>query len=137
VKTLAQLYCALAWVLFLGWFVGLNILSSLPGSDLPRVFFFPFADKVFHFSAFFAGGCLLFLALRSTPHDFIRRLPHVLLAFLVVGGIGLLDELRQLLTPGRDGADPWDMLANVSGALFGAYCTSYLYGRFVRLFGRA
>jgi VanZ family protein len=119
-----------AWLLFFLWFVGINILSSLPGSSIPSGPEIPHFDKFAHFVIFFAGAFLLDNALRKARRPL--GFPRFLLSFGIVLAIGIADELRQLLTPGRDGACPYDMLANLLGALAGAYFSLKVHARIRR-----
>lgn len=104
---------------FAGWFGILWLLSSRSGDagGLPPI---PGIDKVAHFGYFLGGGGLLaafFFRLR--PHR-----PHwpliVAMVFVVLALVGWLDEHHQSHVPGRNGNDPGDWLADVSGAVCGA-----------------
>ena len=120
----------LSWLAFFLWFVAINVASMLPGDSMPKEMIFPHVDKVIHLIAFFFGGAIFYAALRTSFRPL--RFPRTVLAFLFVSGIGVADEMRQLLTPGRCGADWHDMLANTAGALLGvfaAYCLLLLVKR--------
>lgn len=104
---------------FLVWFGILWLLSSRsnPTGDLPEI---PNLDKFLHFGYFFGGGGLLsaFLYCRrpASPHW-----PAIIFTvLLVIGLVGVLDEIHQTYTPNRSGNDPFDWLADILGALCGA-----------------
>ena len=105
-----QTYLA-AWF---AWFITLHILSSLshPGPHIAVAHF----DKFVHAGFFALGGILLALslALRPQPLPF----PRIALAVLAAGtAIGALDEWHQTFTPGRQGLDLYDWLADILGSL--------------------
>jgi VanZ family protein len=114
-------------VLFLIWFAGLWILSSLPGEEvpLPQI---PHIDKVGHFGYFMAGGFLLAWFLRQALGWRVGFV--VLIAVTTLAAIGAFDEIHQLFTRGRAGADIFDWLADVLGALAGASGFLFIYGMF-------
>jgi VanZ family protein len=101
-----------AWWL---WFIVLFGLSSIPGHHLgPR----PFAwfDKLEHSGYFFLGGLLLGGWLTAAGRWPVRWWLLPLVAALV----GLFDEIHQLITPGRSGLDPGDLIADVLGGTLAA-----------------
>jgi VanZ family protein len=112
-------------LLFLAWFGTLWILSSRSGEakDLPEI---PHFDKVAHFGYFSAGG-FLFAGFLSVGRNraFPLFLPVVIVG-LVIGGVGILDEFHQSFTPGRNGNDPFDWLAD----LLGGFCGSLAFRKF-------
>jgi VanZ family protein len=121
------------WVAFGVWVVALAIVSSLRGDQMPEMPFFSF-DKVAHLGMFAAGGGLLLAALRATSEWGARR--YFWTAAAVVAAIGVADEWRQQWTPGREGADVWDAMANVLGAVVGAAMLNLIY-EFHRIRGGA
>jgi VanZ family protein len=123
-----------AWLLFFLWFAGINVLSSLPGPSIPSGPEIPHFDKIAHFVIFFSGAFLFDNALRQAGRPL--GVPRFLLSFGIVAAIGIIDELRQVFTPGRDGACPYDMLANVLGALSGASLSLTAHASFRRIFRR-
>lgn len=123
-----------AWLIFAFWFLGINLLSSLPGSSIPSGPEIPHFDKIAHFVIFFTGSFLLDNALRQAGRPL--GFPRFLLAFGIVAAIGIVDELRQVFTPGRDGACPYDMIANFLGALTGASLSLTAHASFCRIFRR-
>jgi VanZ family protein len=109
--------CFLAWMAWLWW------LSSGP-IDYPQTLQFNNFDKVLHAGFFMGGSGLLsaFLYRRSplpdTDASGWRR--RILTAVLVVGMVGALDEFHQSFVPNRSGNDPFDLSADITGALIGA-----------------
>lgn len=102
------------------WFGLLWFLSSHSGGPqkLPPL---PHFDKLAHFSYFLAGGFLLAggsFWRNPQPGSWKRILGGTILVIAAVGGI---DEWHQCYTPGRNGADPWDWLADVLGGTAGAF----------------
>ncbi len=81
----------LAWALFI------FVLSAMPGSAYPEVRL-PFADKVVHASLYLPLGYWLARALCVAEHSSWHR---KIIAFLLVAGYGLSDEIHQLFVPQR------------------------------------
>ena len=105
------------FIAFALWWVTLWILSSRPtgpegGLEIPHL------DKVAHFGYFFGGAGLLSAALFCLR----KQLSWKYLTFIVVlilALTGLLDEFHQTHTPGRQGNDLGDLLADITGAFAG------------------
>ena len=108
------------------WLVSLWILSSIPGEDvhLPA---FPGADKAAHFAYFLIGGFLLAGLLNRTLGWRGWKLFGTVLCVMAL--IGALDELHQLHTQDRSGADPFDWIADCSGGALGAFMLGWVYAR--------
>lgn len=104
---------------FLFWFATLWVLSSLSLSTpyKPPVNNF---DKVEHFGYFLGGSGLLcaWMFRRNPENPNWKKI--ILTTIGVIALIGILDEFHQTFTPGRSGNDPFDWLADVSGATVGA-----------------
>lgn len=103
--------------LFVGWLVGVFMLSSLTGSQVPSVSTGLPLDKIAHFLIYACGAYLLLRLLWAWLGD---RVPLLVLAVLVViipAAVGGVDEFYQTFTPGRSGLDLGDWLANFAGAL--------------------
>ncbi len=111
-------------VLFALWAAVLWILSSLPGQNVPLPSF-PHVDKVVHFGYFLVGGFLLTWWLRRVFGW--KNWSVALVAWVVLSGVGALDEIHQLFTPGRSGSDVGDWLADTTGALAGAWIFLMIY----------
>jgi VanZ family protein len=115
----------LLWPGFFLWAATVTILSSIPGQRLAPMPF-TLGDKVVHFALFFAGALLLGAAIRqSTRWPWLRIMLCVSAAIAL---LGVLDEMHQLWTPGRSGADPADMAADALGGICGVVFLRLLYG---------
>lgn len=106
--------------LFFIWFGVLWVLSSRSGDmkDLPEI---PLFDKFAHFGYFFGGGGILSAAIFTFRNGVVRWPIVFVTVFIVIGGVGILDEYHQTFTPGRSGNDPFDWLADITGGICGAY----------------
>jgi len=71
-------------------------------------------DKLLHLCAYAGLSFLMAWVFAGTR----PRTRVVAASLAVVVTYGAIDELSQLLVPGRHG-DPWDWMADVTGALFG------------------
>jgi VanZ family protein len=117
----------LAWLAFAGWVATIFYFSSLTGPEIAD-FNIHLWDKAEHFAAFATGGVLLALALRWTvtwPWKSVAR--FAILALVVYGA---LDEIHQLFTAKRSGADVFDWLADSFGATAGVLLLVLIYARF-------
>jgi VanZ family protein len=115
-----------AWTFFVLWVITITILSSLPGKNFGPSPFFE-ADKIAHMLLFATGGALLAGALRLiTVWSLLKTLT---IALGIMALIGVADEIHQLWTPGRSGADAGDWTADVIGAAIGIACVCLLYAR--------
>lgn len=112
---------------FILWAATLYTLSSfsktLPDGT-PEI---PHLDKILHFGFFLGGGLILgtWVLLRKSfqAQGFLRiTFPFALLAI-----VGALDEYHQTFTPGRSGNDPFDWLADVSGAAAGLFIANLIH----------
>ncbi|MFV1995472.1 MAG: VanZ family protein [Verrucomicrobiales bacterium] len=114
------------WVGFALWVVVLQILSSQspPEIEGPNI---PHLDKIAHLGYFALGGFCLAMALtRSSGLAPLTRLAVVVLALALIGA---LDEWHQSFTEGRQGSDPYDWLADLSGGFLGALASGRLLKR--------
>lgn len=114
IKKFLQISATIAWVLFCIWAATIFILSSLTGEELqvmpgPLLAF----DKLVHALAFAAGAVLLALALKQTLGVHKGRL--FWFTILGIALFGAFDEIHQLFTPGRTGADFLDWIADMIG----------------------
>ena len=96
------------------WAALILALTSVPGSAVPDVGFSA-ADKVVHLLLYGILGALTARSLEDTAHP-ARSIAVVTLAVSLFGAV---DELHQLLIPGR-GADFLDWLADSVGGFTGA-----------------
>jgi len=129
-SALSSLIGPVAWLGFGVWGLTLWVLSSLSPTNVPDSGL-PHFDKLLHFGYFLGGGVLLTVAVKAS-----FRLPTigvVLLAGSVLTGVGVLDEWHQLHTPGRQGGDGLDLLADCLGAVVGISLGLVGYGFAKRL----
>ena len=84
-----------------------------------------FPDRLFHFAEFFALGLL---TARMVAPEVEGRLPvrSFLLAFAIVLGYGLLDEIHQSFVPGRQPSG-LDLLFDASGGILGILAYPVLF----------
>lgn len=129
-----RLLSAALWLALTVWVGGVLWLSSLTPDELPSAAFFTW-DKFNHFIAFAVGAWLAASALRSSRPD-LRAAPALLFAVAAVAAFGALDELLQLSTPGRAGADLYDWIADFLGAIAGAIMSAFTHARLDRLVPR-
>lgn len=103
---------------FAAWFGLLWYLSSQShvggGPEIPHL------DKVAHFIYFSAGGFLT-AGILCSKSPALRAKHAALIAIPVVAVIGAIDEIHQLYTPHRSGADVFDWMADILGASFGTW----------------
>lgn len=105
-------------VVAFGWTLFILILTSVPGSDLPRTDLVS-ADKAGHFLLFAGFG---YLWMHSLPLDVTPRFRLVLFAGLA---FGVLTEIAQGVLPFGRHPDKWDAAANAAGVLIGAGLMRY------------
>ena len=103
------------WLTVAAWMITIFILSSLPGSELPKTRI-PHADKMVHFVLYFILGGLIIRAFIGTyPGLRLRRL--VLLSVALVAFYAASDEFHQYFVPARS-MDIVDFLVDIFGASF-------------------
>lgn len=112
------------WATFAAWAMTVTWLSSLPPWELPGAQWLfpsiPHWDKLAHFAAFVAGGWLAAKAIKTTfPSQNTRAGLLTSAAILTAASFGAFDEIFQLGTPGRHGADIQDWIADLLGASLG------------------
>lgn len=115
---------------FLLWFAVLWLLSSSSGVGeyMPPINNF---DKVAHFGYFFGGSGLLCAYLFRKRHERPDWRLIIAIAVTIIALVGCLDEYHQTFTPGRSGNDPYDWIADVLGAMAGAF-TFKMVHRFLK-----
>ena len=110
------------------WAATITVLSSMTPLQLREIAPFELWDKAEHFIVFGAGAVNLALALCwSTAWPWKRVIVFTAVAISVFGAV---DEIHQLFTPNRSGADPYDWTADTLGALTGALLTALVYARY-------
>ena len=115
----------LSWALVVVWAVTIFILSSLSGQEIEKISPFQLWDKAEHFIAYTSGAMLLAFALKLSTKWSWKRV--VLVAAVIISAFGATDEIHQLFTPGRSGADVRDWSADTLGALAGATIACGIY----------
>lgn len=106
------------------WAVLILIVSSIPGLSPPGLGF-TIADKIVHFAEYFILGLL---TARAVSTFYKEPLRIFWLSSALTSGYGILDELHQLLVPGRT-TEGLDMVADILGSILAA-------ALYVRLFRR-
>lgn len=117
----------LAWIGVFLWAGTIFWFSSRSGEQISQMNFLDLWDKAAHFAAFAAGGPPMVLALRWTFGWAPRRLCWV--SLIVLSFYGAADEIHQLTTPHRSGADPYDWMADTLGAVAGTLGTILIHVR--------
>ncbi len=97
------------------WAVLILAVSSIPGLSTPGLGF-PMADKIVHFAEYFILGYLTARAISSFNKE---PLKIFWMSSAITSGYGILDELHQLLIPGRT-AEGLDMIADILGSILAA-----------------
>jgi VanZ family protein len=128
------LLSSILWILVLVWGWVVFFASSIPAAELSGSKLLAW-DKLNHFIAFAAGAWLAASALRTGQPAGSKRL-HLLAAILIITVYGALDELHQLYTPGRSGADLYDWIADFLGAVAGANIATLTHGTLERFVTR-
>ena len=106
------------------WLI-LFIATSLPAPDLPSI---GISDKVAHLSAFFCLAILLTLTLIYQRKSKLLFDNSYLAAFIICIFYAAIDELHQLLIPGRS-AELLDWVADGGGALLGIFIVKILINK--------
>jgi len=96
------------------WII-LFTLTTLPTHSVPSV---GVNDKVEHLLAYFGLSFLLYLTLLFQKKSIILKNYAVLFTFLAVFVYGIMDEVHQLLIPGRS-CELLDFLADMFGGVVG------------------
>lgn len=117
---------ALWGILFLIWVAVLWWLSS-GVREFPDALQFEFSDKVIHFGYFFGGSGLFsaFIHCLARPSRNARLAnwswpKRIALSVAAIALVGASDEFHQSFVQGRSGNDPFDLAADILGALAGA-----------------
>lgn len=113
------------WVLVCYWIV-LFLGTTLPSNRLPDV---PSGDKLNHFAGYAVLSFLLFTYLKLKSSDAVAGIRIFQKSFVIASVYGVIDELHQILIPGRF-FEWYDILADINGAALGlavAYILSRSY----------
>lgn len=111
----------------LGWAGVIFYLSSLPGVDVPPLFFGE--DKLLHAVVFGILGFFALGAMKTTGDGYRVFQPWLAVVLVVV--YGALDEFHQHFVPGRT-PDIHDLMADAVGGMLGVW-VSY---RFIKAYAR-
>lgn len=102
-------------VLFIIWFSIIWIVSSLPGSSIPKVDNFNI-DKIYHIFMYLVLGYIVFKNYYKVIFGCLSK-HQVLLIFIMLAG---LDEAHQYIITNRD-VSILDFASNVLGLLIGFF----------------
>ena len=108
------------WIIL---FVG----TSIPAQSVPSLGIG--GDKVVHFFAYFILSVLLYLTFIFQEKLSFAQRNAILLTLAVAICYGVLDELHQMLVPGRS-AELLDWIADATGAACGVLITSFFLKKF-------
>lgn len=97
------------------YWILLFTLTSLPSQSVPSV---GVNDKVEHMLAYFGLSFLLYLALRFQKRSITLRNYAFIFTFFIIFFYSVLDEVHQLLIPGRS-CELLDFLADMVGGILG------------------
>ena len=97
------------------YWILLFTLTSLPSQSVPAV---GVNDKVEHMLAYFGLSFLMYLALLFQKKSITIRKNALLFTLLFVFAYGILDEVHQLLIPGRS-CELLDFMADILGGIIG------------------
>jgi VanZ family protein len=102
--------------------------TSIPAQSVPS---FGVGDKFNHFFAYFILAILLYLTLSFQEKSIFTQRNAALLTIAIILLYGVLDELHQMLIPGRS-AEFLDWAADAIGAICGVLIVSSLLKKFKR-----
>jgi VanZ family protein len=115
--------------LIIYWIILLSA-TSIPADSVPTT---GVSDKIEHFLAYF----ILTILLASTlffQNKFTILKKHYLLSTLIIASVyGAIDELHQLLVPGRS-CELLDWLSDVGGVMLGIFFVKTLLVKFLLIY---
>lgn len=104
------------------WIAATFIASSFSvGGPANPAFEIPHLDKVMHFAWFMIGGFVLTTAILFNQSEVNSRWWKIVFPVLFMVAFGAFDEFRQSFTPGRNGNDLGDWLADSFGGIGGVW----------------
>lgn len=115
------------WILlWAAWFLTLWYLSSTNHApkDGPNI---PHLDKVVHFGYFMIGGFALANYLHLLSAHTWKKI--IIITLIAGSAVGLIDELHQTFTDGRNGNDIGDWIADTLGTFAGSLYCYYMWKR--------
>jgi len=104
------------------WII-LFTLTTLPTESIPSV---GVSDKVEHLLAYFVLSILLYLTLLFQRKSVLLKNYAMLFTILIVFAYGIIDELHQLMIPGRS-CELLDFLADMIGGIIGIIIVKILF----------
>ncbi len=107
------------------WII-LFVATSIPAQSVPS---FGVGDKLNHFLAYLILALLLYLTLSFQDKSKFAKCNAVLLTISIILLYGVIDELHQMLIPGRS-AEFLDWVADAVGAVCGVLIISSLLKKF-------
>lgn len=114
------------WIPPLLWGGVIAVLSLIPGGPGNLNFLgIPYFDKVGHFGMYAAWAFLIFNACAGNPGWSLRKAFWWTLILGTFVGVGL-EFVQNMMALGRQ-FEIWDMVANTSGAIVGAFVGNYFY----------
>jgi len=104
------------------WLI-LFTLTTLPTESIPSV---GVSDKVEHLLAYFVLSILLYLTLLFQKKSVLLKNYAMLFTVLIVFTYGIIDEVHQLMIPGRS-CELLDFLADMIGGIIGIIIVKILF----------
>lgn len=121
------------WLVVFGlWLAAMFTASSFAVPDAAPKVEIPHLDKVVHFIWFGIGGVILANVLLFHKSADAARWFRIFLPIVILSVFGALDEFRQSFTPGRNGNDFGDWLADTLGGAFGVVVANAFHRRWLR-----
>jgi len=102
-------------ILAVSWTLLIIILSSLPGSSMPKVSLIPNMDKIGHFSVYAVSSYLW-------VRYFVASMPvnqSIRFSLILTAAIGILMEIAQFLFFRGRMFEVYDIIANIGGSIVG------------------
>jgi VanZ family protein len=107
------------------WII-LFTLTTLPAQSVPSV---GVSDKLEHLLAYFVLSILLYLTLLFQKKSVLLKNYAMLFTALIVFAYGIIDEVHQLMIPGRS-CELLDFLADMIGGIIGIIIIKILFSFF-------
>jgi VanZ family protein len=125
-KFLEKRKVSLVYIPLIIYWIMLLIGTSLPVDRLPS---FHMSDKIIHSLAYFGLSILVYMTLLYQRKSKLFFDKSTLITILICLIYGIIDELHQLVIPGRF-ADTFDWFADSSGTLVGVLVINFLIKQF-------
>lgn len=100
------------------YWIALFIGTSIPIESVPAIF--EFHDKLEHSAAYFGLSVLLNLSFIFQDKYPLLKMKHNLFTFSAAVLYGIIDELHQMLIPGRS-CEIYDFISDLIGILLGIF----------------